>query len=202
VVFQNKLGSVYDKTLRVANLAASIAKQLNTDSADAERAALLAKCDLMSEMVNEFPDLQGVMGRYYALHDGEKENVAQALDEQYMPRFAGDQTPSSSTGQALSIADRLDTLMGIFAIGQIPGGDKDPFALRRAALGCQRTIIENQLELDVPTLLQLAAEQLPKDIKAQQAVDSVYQFMMERLKGYFADQSISLIRSHLANKAA
>lgn len=190
VVFQNKLGTVYEKTRRVARLAAVIAKELNADSVDAERAALLAKCDLMSEMVNEFPDLQGVMGRYYALHDGEKECVAQALDEQYMPRFAGDQTPSSSTGQALAIADRLDTLIGIFAIGQIPGGDKDPFALRRAALGCQRTIIENQLELDVPDLLQQAAKQFPEEINAQQAADAVYQFMMDRLKGYFADQSI------------
>lgn len=190
VVFQNKLGTVYDKTRRVARLAAVIAKELNADTADAERAALLAKCDLMSEMVNEFPDLQGVMGRYYALHDGEKECVAQALDEQYMPRFAGDQTPSSSTGQALAIADRLDTLIGIFAIGQIPGGDKDPFALRRAALGCQRTIIENQLELDVPDLLQQAAKQFPEEINAPQAADAVYQFMMDRLKGYFADQSI------------
>jgi len=190
VVFQNKLGTIYDKSQRVAHLAAVIAKKLNADSADAERAALLAKCDLMSEMVNEFPDLQGIMGRYYALHDGENHNVAQALDEQYMPRFAGDQTPASSIGQALAIAERLDTLMGIFAIGQIPGGDKDPFALRRAALGCQRTIIENQLDLNVPALLQQAAKQLPRDINAQQAVDSVYQFMIERLKSYFADQSI------------
>ncbi len=190
IVFQNKLGSVYDKTLRVSHLAAGIANELQTDPADAQRAAMLAKCDLVSEMVNEFPDLQGIMGRYYALHDGENENVATALDEQYMPRFAGDKTPASLTGQVLSIADRLDTLMGIFSIGQIPGGDKDPFALRRAALGCQRTIIENQLNLDIPSLLQLAAKQFPEDLKPHLAVDSVYQFMTERLKNYFADQAI------------
>ena len=192
VVFQNKLGTVYDKTQRVAKLAAEIAAQLGADSADAERAALLAKCDLMTEMVNEFPDLQGIMGRYYALHDKEKELVALALDEQYMPRFAGDKTPATAIGQALSIAERLDTLMGIFAIGQIPSGDKDPFALRRAALGCQRTIIENQLELDVPSLLKQAARQLPQELNAQQAVDSVYLFMMDRLKSYFSDQSIAV----------
>lgn len=197
VVFQNKLGTVYDKTQRVTQLAAIIAEQLNADVVQAKRAAQLAKCDLMCEMVNEFPDLQGIMGRYYALNDGEDEQVAQALDEQYMPRFAGDNTPSSVTGQVLSIAERIDTLMGIFAVGQIPTGDKDPFALRRAALGLLRTIIENKLILDIPEILQQAAQLFPQQLfssqqKADETCDAVYKFMLERLKGYFSDQSIAV----------
>ena len=145
----------------------------------------------MTEMVNEFPDLQGIMGRYYALNDGEDKAVAIALDEQYMPRFAGDQTPASATGQVLSIAERIDTLMGIFALGQIPSGDKDPFALRRAALGLLRTVIENKLVLDIPQLLVESAGLFPAEIKAEDAVEPVYQFMLDRLKGYFSDQGIS-----------
>ena len=191
VVFQNKLGTVYDKTQRVTELAAIIAEALNTDVSLAKRAAQLAKCDLMSEMVNEFPDLQGIMGRYYAANDGEDEAVALALDEQYMPRFSGDQTPSSATGQALSIAERIDTLMGIFALGQIPSGDKDPFALRRAALGLLRTIIENKLVLDIPAILKHSAALFPVKINAAEACEPVYKFMLDRLKGYFADQAIS-----------
>ena len=191
VVFQNKLGTVYDKTQRVTELAAIIAEALNTDVSLAKRAAQLAKCDLMTEMVNEFPDLQGIMGRYYAAHDGEDAAVALALDEQYMPRFAGDQTPSSATGQALSIAERIDTLMGIFALGQIPSGDKDPFALRRAALGLLRTIIENKLVLDIPKILQKSASLFPEQVNAEEACEPVYKFMLDRLKGYFADQDIS-----------
>ena len=197
VVFQNKLGTVYEKTQRVTELAAIIAEKLGADVLQAKRAAQLAKCDLMTEMVNEFPDLQGIMGRYYALHDGEDQAVAQALDEQYMPRFAGDKTPSIVIGQVLSIAERIDTLMGIFALGQIPTGDKDPFALRRAALGLLRTIIENKLILDVPELLLKSARLFPENLFSSQkevdtTCDSVYQFMLDRLKGYFADQSISI----------
>ncbi|WP_198263102.1 glycine--tRNA ligase subunit beta [sulfur-oxidizing endosymbiont of Gigantopelta aegis] len=192
VVFQNKLGTVYDKTQRVTQLASIIAQSLGADVKQAERAAQLAKCDLMTEMVNEFPDLQGIMGRYYAHNDGEDDAVAIALDEQYMPRFAGDQTPASSIGQCLSIAERIDTLMGIFALGQIPSGDKDPFALRRAALGLLRTIIENKLVLDVPALLAQSASLFPADIEAAKACQSVYKFMLDRLKGYFADQDISI----------
>lgn len=191
VVFQNKLGTVYDKTQRVTELAAIIATALNTDVTLAQRAAQLGKCDLMSEMVNEFPDLQGIMGRYYALNDGEDPAVAQALDEQYMPRFSGDQTPASATGQTLAIAERIDTLMGIFALGQIPSGDKDPFALRRAALGLLRTIIENKLVLDIPALLQQSAALFPAEVNAIAACEAVYKFMLDRLKGYFADQGIT-----------
>ncbi len=191
VVFQNKLGSVYDKTLRVTELAGIIATQLKTNVTQAQRAARLAKCDLMSEMVNEFPDLQGIMGRYYAQHDGEDNAVAIALDEQYMPRFAGDQTPASAIGQTLSIAERIDTLMGIFALGQIPSGDKDPFALRRAALGLLRTIIEHKLVLNIPQILTQSASLFPEAIQAEKACDPVYKFMLDRLKGYFTDQGIS-----------
>ncbi|MCN4144208.1 MAG: glycine--tRNA ligase subunit beta [Thiohalomonas sp.] len=191
VVFQNKLGSVYDKTLRVTELAEMIALSLNSNVTLAKRAARLAKCDLMSEMVNEFPDLQGIMGRYYALNDGEDNAVAIALDEQYMPRFSGDNTPASATGQVLAIAERIDTLMGIFAIGQIPSGDKDPFALRRAALGLLRTIIENKLVLDIPEILKKSATLFPSEVHADNVCNAVYQFILDRLKGYFADQSIS-----------
>jgi len=192
VVFQNKLGTVYEKTQRVTELAAIIASELNADTGLAKRAAQLAKCDLMSEMVNEFPDLQGIMGRYYASNDGEDMAVALALDEQYMPRFSGDQTPSSVIGQTLSIAERIDTLMGIFALGQIPSGDKDPFALRRAALGLLRTIIEHKLVLDIPEILQKSAALFPLKINATEACEPVYKFMLDRLKGYFSEQNISI----------
>jgi len=168
-----------------------IAGELGSNTQHAKRAAQLAKCDLMTEMVNEFPDLQGIMGRYYATKDGEDDSVALALDEQYMPRFSGDQTPSSEIGQALSIAERIDTLMGIFALGQIPSGDKDPFALRRAALGLLRTIIEHKLVLDVPKILKQSAALFPQEVKANEACQPVYTFMLHRLKGYFADQDIS-----------
>ena len=192
VVFQNKLGTVYDKSQRVTELAALIAEKLTANVSQAKRAAQLAKCDLMTEMVGEFPDLQGIMGRYYAINDGEDHAVAVALDEQYMPRFAGDSTPQSSTGQVLSIAERIDTLMGIFALGQIPSGDKDPFALRRAALGLLRTIIENKLMLDIPELLQQSARLFPDAVQADQACEPVYRFMLDRLKAYFTDQQISV----------
>jgi glycyl-tRNA synthetase beta chain len=191
VVFQNKLGTVYNKTERVSKLSGIIAQSLDVNVTDAKRAALLAKCDLMTEMVNEFPDLQGIMGRYYAIHDGEKPDVALALDEQYMPRFAGDKTPASATGQTLSIAERIDTLVGIFAIGQIPSGDKDPFALRRAALGLLRTIIENRLSLDISHLLQQSAQLFPAEVNAEQACEPVFKFMIDRLKAYFSDQAIA-----------
>jgi glycyl-tRNA synthetase beta chain len=190
VVFQHKLGTVFDKTQRVIALSAIIAEQLSANVEKAKRAAQLGKCDLMSEMVNEFPDLQGIMGRYYALHDGEDSAVAVALDEQYMPRFAGDQTAKSLIGQTLTIAERIDTLMAIFSLGQIPSGDKDPFALRRTALGLLRTIIENKLVLNIPHLLQQSARLLPQELQADKTCSAVYQFMLDRLKGYFIDQGI------------
>ncbi|WP_455367120.1 glycine--tRNA ligase subunit beta [Kaarinaea lacus] len=193
VVFQQKLGSLHDKVQRVARLASVIADDMQFDAPLAERAALMSKCDLMTDMVGEFPSLQGIMGRYYALHDGEDPQLAQALDEQYQPRFAGDELPASSLGQILAIADKLDTVVGIFAIKQIPTGDKDPFALRRAALGVLRIMIEKQLSLDLLKLLQRAAENyqtvLPKlDVSA--VVEQCYEFIMERARAYYLESGV------------
>jgi len=145
----------------------------------------------MTEMVYEFTDLQGIMGRYYAKHDGEHDDVAAALDEQYMPRFAGDELPLSVTGQILSISDKLDTLLGIFAIGQKPTGEKDPFALRRATLGVLRIMIEKNLDLDLSELLSIAAEALADKADGKAAVNDVVQFMLERLRAFFSDKNIS-----------
>lgn len=191
VVFQKKLGTLAEKSKRVAVIARAIAEKLGADVANAERAALLSKCDLMTQMVFEFTDLQGIMGRYYAQHDGEHEDVAAALDEQYMPRFAGDELPLSITGQILSISDKLDTLMGIFAIGQKPSGEKDPFALRRATLGVLRIMIEKNLDLDLRELLEIAALALKEKADAKAFVDDVLKFMLERLRAFFADKNIS-----------
>ncbi len=192
VVFQNKLGSVGDKSRRIASIAESIAKELNENTEYAKRAGLLSKCDLMTEMVCEFSDLQGVMGRYYAINDGEPSEVADALDEQYMPRFAGDKLPVGKTGQIVSLADKLDTLLGIFAIGQKPTGEKDPFALRRAALGALRILIECELDLDLNVLLGYAAKAYAGQVDGEKVIDSVISFMLERLKVYYTSQNITL----------
>ena len=200
VVFQKKLGTLYAKSERVAALAGHIATALGGDKQHAERAAWLSKCDLMTEMVGEFPNLQGIMGRYYAQHDGEPGDIAQALDEQYMPRFAGDELPVTTTGQALAIADKLDTIVGIFGIGELPTGNKDPFALRRAALGLLRIIIENQLSLDLKKLIQKAGDQFPanlwvtpkgKPAKAGDVAAQVFEFMMDRLRAYYQDSGVA-----------
>ncbi len=190
VVFQAKLGSVYDKSLRVSHLAGIIAKAMGANTQEAERAGLLSKCDLMSEMVGEFPELQGIMGRYYAQHDGEPLAVAEALDEQYMPRFAGDALPGGAIGQAVAIAEKLDTLIGVFGIGQIPTGDKDPFALRRAALGALRILIEQGLSLDLLVLLAEAYNGYKGTLKDPQVVEQVFTFMMDRLRAYYADSGL------------
>ena len=192
VVFQNKLGSLGDKSRRIANVAEKIAASLNVNAEHAKRAALLSKCDLMTDMVYEFTDLQGIMGRYYAVHDGEAQDVADALDEQYMPRFAGDQLPAGITGQILAIADKLDTLLGIFSIGQKTTGEKDPFALRRAALGVLRILIECKLDLDLRDLLGFCAEELASVSDAKTAVDDVITFMLERLRVYYTSQKIGI----------
>jgi len=186
VVFQNKLGTLYDKTTRVMGLAEAIAKELGVNVRLAVRAAELSKCDLMTEMVGEFPELQGIMGRYYALHDKEEPQVAEAILEHYMPRFAGDNLPPSNVGQIVSLADKLDTLVGIFSIGQVPTGDKDPFALRRATLGILRIMIEKSLSLDLDELLTIVAKQY--SLKNNEVVGLVYDFMMDRLKGYYHEQ--------------
>jgi glycyl-tRNA synthetase beta chain len=190
VVFQQRLGTIDEKSGRVARLARFIAEQIHGHVDWADRAARLAKCDLMTQMVQEFPELQGIMGRYYALHDQESPEVAQALEEHYLPRFAGDRLPATATGRIVALADRLDTLMGIFAIGQAPSGAKDPFALRRAALGVLRILIEGELDLDLLKLLDRSAASFDATIRAEHAVDTVFEFVMERLRGYYLDQGI------------
>ena len=192
MVFQQRLGTLADKQQRVAELAGHIAAAIGGNADLARRAAALAKCDLVTQMVFEFPELQGIMGRYYANHDGEPEEVAVALDEQYRPRFAGDDLPAHVTGQALALADRLDSLVGIFAIGQPPSGDKDPFGLRRAALGVLRILIEGERDLDLHALLERAAGLLPAELKADTSVDAVFDYMMERLRAYYADSGIAI----------
>jgi glycyl-tRNA synthetase beta chain len=188
VTYQQKLGTLADKTARVAELAAALAKALGMDEATARRAAALAKADLQSRMVGEFPELQGIAGRYYATAAGEPEAVAKAIDEAYQPRFAGDAIAYSPLGRVLAIAERLDTLAGGFAAGLKPTGNKDPFALRRNALGLARTIIEGQLELDLPALVATAAASLPSGVSldAQELQD----FILDRLRGYYADQGV------------
>ena len=190
VIFEKELGTLLDKTKRVEKLTSAIADQLAGDTQLALRAAELCKCDLMTEMVGEFPSLQGVMGRYYANHDGENEEVATALEEYYKPKFAGDSLPQSITSQSLAIADRLDTLVGIFAIGQTPTGDKDPFALRRASLGVLRILIEKNLDLDLSHLIKIAAAQHEPSIKAPDAEAAVLDFMLDRLNAYYLDKGI------------
>jgi glycyl-tRNA synthetase beta chain len=191
VIFQKKLGSLYDKSKRVAKLAGPIAKQLGIEELQGIRAALLSKCDLMTEMVGEFPELQGIMGRYYAIHDKENHDVATALHEQYMPRFSGDILPTTQVGQALSIADKLDTLVGIFGIGQPPTGDKDPFGLRRATIGVLRMMIESRLSLDVSQLLAQAQAGYPDQILETQASQQVFDFMLERIRNYYQEQGVN-----------
>ncbi len=190
ILFQKDLGSLFDKMQRVKGLAATIAAQLGAQETLAERAAELAKCDLMTNMVVEFPAMQGIAGRYLAEHDGEDKAVALALEEQYLPRQAGDRLPSSPISQSLALAEKLDTLMGIFGIGQKPTGTKDPFALRRAALGVLRIVIENELDLDIRALLQQAADALGARVTAENAVDDCFAYVQERLKAYYQDQGI------------
>jgi len=188
VVFQENLGTVFAKTKRVQNLAKFIAGHLNANVELAERAALLAKTDLMTEMVGEFGNLQGIMGRYYALADNEPKEVALAIEEQYFPKQSGSPTARSTTGQILAIAEKIDTLVGIFAVGLIPTGDKDPYALRRAALGILRTIIENKLNINIIELTEFAGAQI-KTVAGQSATsDRVIDFIFDRLKGYCLDQ--------------
>ena len=192
VVFQNKLGSLGDKSRRVAKIAEKIADSLGENKSHAHRAGLLSKCDLMTNMVFEFTDLQGIMGRYYALNDNEPGDVARALDEQYMPRFAGDSLPETATGQILALADKLDTLLAIFAIGQKPTGEKDPFALRRAALGVLRILIECNLMLDLKDLLTIAANSLQDTVDAESAIEEVIDFILDRLRVYYLNQDVSI----------
>lgn len=187
IVFQEKLGTVADKTNRVVKLAEIIAKHLDADVEIAKRAALLAKTDLMTEMVGEFGNLQGIMGRYYALAEGEPDEVAWALEEHYFPKQSGSPTASTRTGQIVAIAEKIDTLAGIFSAGLIPTGDKDPYALRRAALGALRTIIENNLVLNVRELLAIALGQFSHAFDVEATQTALVDFVFDRLKGYCLD---------------
>lgn len=192
VLFQKQLGTLKEKSVRIAELAKAIANKIGADEEHAHRAGLLSKTDLMTNMVMEFPDVQGVMGMHYAREDGEPEAVAVALDEQYKPRYAGDSLPSSNVSCAIALADKLDTLVGIFGIGQIPKGDKDPFALRRAAIGVLRIIVDNQLDLDLEELVSssraLFAEKLSNDAVQQQVVD----FVLARFRTWYQEQGVDV----------
>ena len=185
MVFQRQLGTLHDRTRRIAALAGTLAERLGADRSASETAARLAKCDLLTEMVGEFPELQGIMGGYYAAAEGHDAAVATAIADQYRPAFAGDTLPRTGEGRALALADRLDVLVGIFAIGRAPSGDKDPFALRRAALGALRILVEDGLELDLETALQDAAAGYGTELEAGAAVPAVFDFMMDRLKAYY-----------------
>jgi glycyl-tRNA synthetase beta chain len=208
VVFQRKLGTMADRSTRVEQLAAQIAERLGVDSRPVARAAQLAKCDLLTDMVGEFPDLQGIMGRYYALHDGESDDVATAIEEQYRPRFAGDDIPATSTGRILSLADKLDLLTGIFSIGDKPSGTKDPFGLRRAAVGSLRIFIEGELDLPLPELLAAAASQQPAAANAAAVADEVLSYVMERLRAFYGEGAgnirvpVEVFESVYANRPA
>ena len=187
VVYHNKLGSQLERVERVAQLASAIARALGADHVATGRAARLAKADLVTGMVGEFPELQGIMGRYYALHDGEPVEIANAIAEHYQPRFAGDQLPQHPISCAVAIADKLETLAGLFGIGQLPTGDRDPFALRRHALGVIRILIERDLPLSLADLIKEAFQVFPKELKLADAGADLQTFVFERLRGYFAD---------------
>jgi glycyl-tRNA synthetase beta chain len=190
IVYQTELGTLWDKSERVAALAATIGAALGADAGLSRRAGELSKSDLVAEMVLEFDELQGTMGRYYALHDGEPEELADALAEQYLPRQAGGALPQSPIGCALALADRIDTLVGIFGIGQPPTGSRDPFGLRRAALGALRILVERELALDLQPLLEQAAAQYPLLPHRDSVVATVRDYMFERFRAWYADAGV------------
>ena len=192
VLFQQQLGTLKDKTDRIEQLAGEIAKQIGADEVKAKRAGLLSKCDLMTNMVFEFTDTQGVMGMHYARHDGEDEEVAAALNEQYMPRFAGDELPKSLVASAVALADKFDTLTGIFGIGQAPKGSADPFALRRAALGALRIIVEKNLPLDLEDLVKKSTALFGDKLTNKNVVADVVDFMLGRFRAWYQDEGIAV----------
>ena len=192
VVYHNKLGSQLARVERLVKLAGEIADQLDADRAAAERAAYLAKADLLTDMVCEFPELQGIMGRYYALHDGEPAAVAAAIEQHYWPKVAGGALPEDPVAVGLALADRLDTLVGIFGIGLAPTGDKDPFGLRRAALGVVRLLMEKRLPLDVRALYELARGHFPAGVLVDSVAQDLHAFTLERLKPYLRDQGFEI----------
>jgi glycyl-tRNA synthetase beta chain len=192
VVYHNQLGNQHDRMKRVQAIAASIAKLLNADQTLASRAAEIAKTDLLTDMVGEFPELQGIMGRYYAHHDGEHSEVAFACSEHYMPRFAGDALPQTQTGTILALADKLETLIGIWGVGLAPTGDKDPYALRRHALGICRLLLEKNLALNLPELITLARKQFPQqEVQDKALPEDIYIFIIDRLRAYLREQSVA-----------
>lgn len=190
IVFQAQLGTIFEKTERVAKLAQFIAKKLNADETSAVRAGELCKSDLVTNMVGEFDDMQGIAGYYYALNDGENAEVAAAMNEQYMPRFAGDQLPETITGTIIALADRLDTISGIFGIGQQPTGSKDPFALRRASIAVLRLLVEKDLSLDLRELLTFAKSQHKNLTVCDELVEQVLSYMLDRFRAMFEDANI------------
>ncbi|MBX8573827.1 glycine--tRNA ligase subunit beta [Pseudomonas cichorii] len=192
VVFQAQLGSVFDKAERVSRLAAFIAPRIGGDAQRAARAGILSKCDLATEMVGEFPEMQGIAGFYYAKADGEAQDVALALNEQYMPRGAGAELPTTLTGAAVAIADKLDTLVGIFGIGMLPTGSKDPYALRRAALGILRILIDKKLDLDLIETVKFAVSQFGAKVKAAGLSDQVLEFIFDRLRARYEDEGVEV----------
>ncbi|MDN2664744.1 glycine--tRNA ligase subunit beta [Psychromonas sp. 14N.309.X.WAT.B.A12] len=202
VLFQKQLGTLKEKSERISEVAAKVAAKIDANTEHAQRAGLLSKADLMSEMVMEFPDVQGVMGMYYARFDGEHEDVAVALNEQYLPRFAGDKLPTSLVACAVSLADKLDTLVGIFGIGQAPKGDKDPFALRRAAIGLLRIITDKQLDLDIVDLVEIAKVQYGDKLTNDNVVNDVVDFLFGRFRATYqaGGYSVELIQSVLERR--
>jgi glycyl-tRNA synthetase beta chain len=193
VVYQKGLGSMHDKCIRIAALATLIAKQLGMDPKIVTRAAVLAKCDLLTGMVGEFPELQGVMGRYYAEVAGEDDLVAAAIGEQYLPRFAGDYLPTSEAGQVLAVSDKLDTLAGIFVLGKKPTGKRDPFGLRRAALGVIRILIERSLDIDFDEVIKAAILQQPAaGANVDEIREELHDFVVDRLRRYYLDRDAGI----------
>ena len=192
VLFEKQLGSLLDKTKRIESLAEYLAVSIDLDPKLARRAAALCKCDLLTDMVNEFPKLQGIMGRYYAENDGEPNEVVIAIQEHYQPIQAGGEIPAHNTGKVIAISDRIDTLVGIFATGKKPTGIKDPYALRRAALGIIRIAVKGQVDFDLPALLSHAVKLLPNTLNTSSTVEEVEEFIFERLRGYFNESGYQL----------
>ena len=191
VIYQKDLGTLHDKSERIAKTLLSMTKEINIDTNSAKKIAKLCLCDLLTKMVVEFPKLQGTMGRYYAKADGENDDIAIALEELYQPRFAGDKLPKTLLGQCLSISEKIDSLVGIFSIGKAPTGDKDPFALRRSAIGLLRIIIECKIDIDLKNLLSIAASNFSDNNQSLNCIDDVYAFLMERLRYYYRDEGFS-----------
>tara|TARA_B110001469_G_scaffold127851_1_gene151164 strand:+ start:4409 stop:6475 length:2067 start_codon:yes stop_codon:yes gene_type:complete len=202
VLFQKQLGSLKEKSERIAQLSEFIAVELNENKDDAYRAGLLSKTDLLTDMVLEFPQVQGTMGKYYARNDGESEAIAQALEDQYRPRYAGDDLPDGQIGCAVAIADKVDSLVGIFGINQAPKGDKDPFALRRAAIGLIRIIIEKDLNLDIAILVNESIKLFSDKLINKNTAENVIDFVMGRFRAYYQEKkfNIDVIQAVLAKK--